>query len=406
MAYITEPSKSLPVSISCDVLVSGGGYAGISAALAAARAGAKTVLLEREWALGGLGTLGLVTIYLPLCDGMGHQVSFGIAEELFRLSIRHGMEDWHLPKPYCWVDENGDREERKKVRFQCQYNANCFVLEVEKLLKEAGVEIRYGTLACEALTENGRITHVIAEDKSGRFAIETKAVVDCTGDADLCKLSGAPTANFGPGNILAAWHYWDTEKDGRNLKMLGFAEVPDNMKNGSEEAPLVARRYTGIDGKELSDMMQTSHACLLDYVNQREKEDPTYTVTAIAGIPQIRMTRRLAGRYTLDQDQIREHFDDSIGMIGNWRKAGPVYEIPYGTLCCEEIENLWVAGRCISVTDAMWEYTRVIPVCAVTGEAAGEAAAMLASEGSVEIGALQNRLSKNGVRLHVEEIEE
>ena len=76
-----------------SVAVCGGGFGGISAALAAARAGAKVVLFEKEYMLGGLGTAGLVTIYLPLCDGMGHQVSFGIAEELFRLSIIHGAED-------------------------------------------------------------------------------------------------------------------------------------------------------------------------------------------------------------------------------------------------------------------------------------------------------------------------
>ena len=80
--YIREPQRQIPVSGNYDVAVVGGGVAGIAAALSSARAGAKTVLLERQFALGGLATLGLVTIYLPLCDGCGHQVSFGIAEEL------------------------------------------------------------------------------------------------------------------------------------------------------------------------------------------------------------------------------------------------------------------------------------------------------------------------------------
>ena len=87
----------------CDVLVCGGGFAGISAALAAARMGRKTVLLEREYLLGGLGTAGLVTIYLPLCDGMGRQVSFGIAEELLRLSISMG---WESKYPENWLDSD------------------------------------------------------------------------------------------------------------------------------------------------------------------------------------------------------------------------------------------------------------------------------------------------------------
>ena len=89
---ITEQERRIPVFTSCDVAVVGGGIAGVSAALAAARHGKKVLLLERMFSLGGLATLGLVTIYLPLCDGNGRQVSFGIAEELFRLSIQDGYE--------------------------------------------------------------------------------------------------------------------------------------------------------------------------------------------------------------------------------------------------------------------------------------------------------------------------
>ena len=88
---INEQMKTV-VKREYDVDVCGGGFAGISAALAAARQGSKVVLFEKQYMLGGLGTAGIVTIYLPLCDGVGHQVSFGIAEELFRLSILHGAE--------------------------------------------------------------------------------------------------------------------------------------------------------------------------------------------------------------------------------------------------------------------------------------------------------------------------
>ena len=91
-------SLSTPVSYTADVLVAGGGIAGIAAALAAARSGARVMLLERGFMLGGLATAGLVTIYLPLCDGEGTQVSFGLAEELFRLSMEHGAED-RYPTP-------------------------------------------------------------------------------------------------------------------------------------------------------------------------------------------------------------------------------------------------------------------------------------------------------------------
>lgn len=89
-----------------DVAVCGGGFAGISAALAAARQGSKVVLFEKQYMLGGLGTAGIVTIYLPLCNGYGKQVSFGIAEELLRLSILHGAEDRY---PENWLDDKGTR---------------------------------------------------------------------------------------------------------------------------------------------------------------------------------------------------------------------------------------------------------------------------------------------------------
>lgn len=95
-----------------DVAVCGGGFAGISAALAAAREGKSVILFEKEYMLGGLGTAGLVTIYLPLCDGFGHQVSFGIAEELLKLSVTYGAEDKY---PENWLDGIGTRTEKDKV---------------------------------------------------------------------------------------------------------------------------------------------------------------------------------------------------------------------------------------------------------------------------------------------------
>ena len=106
MEWLKEELQT-PVMRSCDVLVAGGGVAGIASALAAARHGAHVILLEKQFLLGGLATAGLVTIYLPLCDGEGHQVSFGIAEELFRASILYGAEAEY---PHAWL-ENGSTEE-------------------------------------------------------------------------------------------------------------------------------------------------------------------------------------------------------------------------------------------------------------------------------------------------------
>lgn len=191
--YITEPERKLEIKGEYDVAVAGGGIAGIAAALAAARSGAKTLLIEREFTLGGLATLGLVTIYLPLCDGRGRQVSFGIAEELLRLSIQHGAEANY---PEIWLDEHTTEERAKGQRFEVQYDANVFAILCEQMLTQEGVEILYGTSVSNTTVSEGRINALVLENKSGRYAVSVKSVVDATGDADVCVLADENTALF------------------------------------------------------------------------------------------------------------------------------------------------------------------------------------------------------------------
>jgi len=95
---------------------------------------------------------------------------------------------------------------------------------------------------------------------------------------------------------------------------------------------------------------------------------------------------------------------DSVGLISNWKKAGPVYEVPFRTLYSKEIENLIVAGRCTSTNETLWDVMRVIPCCAVTGQAAGTAAAMTDDFSTLDVAALQKKLTQNGVILHEKEI--
>ena len=396
--YITE-KLSTPVADAYDVAVCGGGFAGISAALAAARQGKKTVLFEKLYMLGGLGTAGLVTIYLPLCDGRGHQVSYGIAEELCRLSVRHGAEAMY---PANWL-EGGSRTETDP-RFEVQYNAQLFAILAEQLLLEAGVEILYGTYAVGVNMEDGKIRHLITENKSGRQAYRVGSVVDATGDCDIATLSGAPTETFRQGNILAAWYY-SAGKEGYRLNQLGFCDIPDEEKVKKDQVPqLVNRRFDGWDGKELSEMMCLSHrSTYQDFLRKREKDEQIFPVT-VATTPQIRMTRRIAGEYTLSNTEEHTYFADSVGMVSNWKQRGPVYEVPFGTLYNRQVKNLLCAGRCVSVTEPMWDVMRVIPCCAVTGQAAGTAAAMTDDMTRLDINELQAQLQKAGVRLHESEI--
>ncbi len=388
------------ITESCDVLVCGGGFAGISAALAAVRQGKQVILLEKQFILGGLATAGLVTIYLPLCDGYGRQVSFGIAEELFRLSIAMGAEKNY---PANWLDGTGSRTV-KDPRFEVQFNPNLFAMLAEEALLKAGVQILYGTYAVAVSKDNDRINTVIVENKSGRYGIAAKTVVDATGDCDIAHFAGAPTENFRQGNILAAWYY-GLDEQGYDLHTLGFCDIPEEEKKDREGPPVLHdQRFGGLDGKELSQMVQLSHRSTLRDIVQKREKHPTLVPTSVATIPQIRMTRRIVGEYTMVSTDDRKYMVDSVGMVSDWRKRGPVYEVPFGSLYSAKVKNLICAGRCTSAEENMWDLMRVIPCCAVTGQAAGTAAALAENFTALDVARLQKILQNNGVVLHEREL--
>lgn len=384
-----------------DVCVCGGGFAGVSAALAAARLGKKTILIEKQFMLGGLGTAGLVTIYLPLCDGFGRQISFGIAEELFRLSIKYGAEGKY---PENWLEGKGTRTENDK-RFEVQYNPQLCAILLEQLLIKEGVTILYGTSVTSVHKENDKIDLIITENKTGRRAYKVKSVVDATGDADICVFAEAPTDTFKQGNILASWYYF-VDKDGYHLNKLGYADIPDEEKTKDNPGTprLIDRRFTGLTGEEISEMAILSHASLLnDFIEKRKKDESTWPVT-MATTPQVRMTRKIVGDYVLLDTEAHKEFSDSVGMIANWRRRGPVYEVPFKSLYSSKVKNLITAGRCTSVNETMWNLMRVIPCCAVTGQAAGTAAALTDDFTTLDIKKLQKVLKENGVVLHEKDL--
>ena len=117
------------------------------------------------------------------------------------------------------------------------------------------------------------------------------------------------------------------------------------------------------------------------------------------------MTRRIVGEYELQHTEMHTYFEDSIGMVSDWKKRGPVYEVPFRTLYSAKIKNLICAGRCTSVNEPMWDIMRVIPCCAVTGQAAGVAAAMTDDFSALNVKELQEVLQRSGVVLHENELE-
>ena len=152
-------------------------------------------------------------------------------------------------------------------------------------------------------------------------------------------------------------------------------------------------------------MVCLSHQQSLNHwLKLREKEKET-VISTVATIPQIRMTRKIVGEYELSNQEMHTRFEDSIGMVSNWKKRGPVYEVPFGTLYNKKMKNLIVAGRCTSVNETLWDVMRVIPCCAVTGQAAGTAAAMTDDFSSLDVSALQEKLRENGVVIHEADLE-
>ena len=209
---------------------------------------------------------------------------------------------------------------------------------------------------------------------------------------------------------------------------MGFADIPEENKTENNKIKLLNnKRFTGLDGKEISEMMQLSHTSTLNDVISKKKSDELYVPTLIASIPQIRMTRRIDGEYTLDTNEKHKFFKDSIGLVSDWKKRGPIYEVPFSTLYSKTIKKLQditkveinntpqiykdgiikiliVAGRCTSFTDSMWDIMRFIPCCAVTGQAAGTAAAITNDFSKLDINLLQESLQNDGVKIHVNQL--
>lgn len=402
---IREPARSLPVTGAFDVIVAGGGIAGVAAAVAAARSGATVCLLERTFGLGGLATLGNVIGWLPLCDGRGRQVSGGLAEEMLKLSVADLRKDRPQARfigiPPAWLP-GGNLEGRQKHRYQTQFNPDSYLLALEAWVLQAGVKILYDTRVCAVRSARRRLTHLIVENKSGRSAIACGAVIDATGDADVCHLAGEPTESIDT-NVLAGWYYY-LRDEGLRLEMLSNRYDPlAGLKNAVEPF------FRGDDAESVTaQMVQTREKLRERLAHLRAlHSESDIQVFGLPTIPCFRMTRRLVGDFSVGARHMHEYFDDTVGLTGDWRKAGPVYAIPYRALLAPGHINLLSAGRCMSADTTAWDVTRAIPGCAVTGEAAGTAAALAVRQSGADaaglpLAALRQRLAAQGVLLDPE----
>ena len=375
-----------------DVIVVGGGIAGVAAAAAAARQGAETLLLEKSCALGGLATSGLINIFLPLCDGNGRQVTFGITEELLHRSMKYGPgripPDWMKKKNAPEVE-----------RLRCVFSPAAMILSLEEFLLENGVEIRYDTLVTAIRKNRRNIRSVTVENSDGRSEIAGHAFVDATGSAHLSKLSGE-TVSYGK-NVLSLWalEYEGSRQYGRDRMA---AEI-NMLTRGTAE-----RTFSEVSAKDVTDYMLESRSMLRkfyaeEYASGRTDRFQRWPLF-IAAMPQFRKIAALKGKKELSDNMNNQFFEDSIGMVSDWRKSGPVWEIPFGTLQGYKTDNLFAAGRCISSVGDAWEITRCIPCSGLTGEAAGYAASLFKTEKRKKLcETVQKAMMANGNILHWKE---
>ena len=347
-----------------DVAVIGGGVAGVAAALAAARRGAKTVLIEKTVAMGGLATNGLVLVYLALCDGLGHQVSFGITEELLKLSNKYGPYD-----PKDW--KNGVN------RYEAFFSPASLILALDEMLAEAGVELWFDTVLVDAEKDaNNRIVAVEVFNKSGKIKIEAKCFIDATGDADLAFIAGNECLTST--NALVTWvieHRNDMERDPKVFKFNDTTSVKifaNPLSNVDTES--------GISGKIVSDFVIRARKKYIDYINSEYAEGFSTRKTrypiSLPSMPTMRKTRCIKAVQPLVSEMEWQSVENSVGVAADWRKKDSVWELPYGMLLPDNVEGMLAVGRAAGAVDDAWEVSRVIPVAAVTGEAAGVAAAI------------------------------
>ncbi|MBQ4370060.1 MAG: FAD-dependent oxidoreductase [Oscillospiraceae bacterium] len=401
MNTVTEEKREIRVAGEADVIVIGGGIAGCAAALAARRRGARVTLIEKSIILGGLATLGHVCIYLPIDEGKGRRVYGGLAQELLHLCIKYGYDNL----PDCWRD-GALRVENPTGRYRTNFNIPAAVFALDEIMKQEGVDVVFDTVFSEPIMQDGVCRGVIVENKSGRTAYMARAFVDASGDADLMFRAGAGCEE--QRNIVSHWaHELDfktMQKGIENGSMISAAplrwigQVPHGEDN-DESIP----EFYGTSSEEVNAYIRTSRELALDFLKKNLRDD--YCMLTLPLMPQYRMTRRIIG---IDELKVvpESREEHSIGCMIDSIKPTDIYEFPYEGLLSPKIKNVAAAGRIVSAGGRAWEIARFIPACALTGHAAGAAAAETAKTGKamqdIDVPALQASLAADGVILHME----
>lgn len=440
---IDEPGRRLPLLAECDVLVVGGGPAGIAAAVCAARHGARTLLAERYGFLGGMGTAGGVTNFAGLYgkrDGEMVQLVHGVVDELLeRIELLGGLN----------APQDG-LQGRIRVR---SYDIPAYKCAADQLLLDSGVQLLFHAWLAGAVRDaDGALTAAIVETKSGRGAIRARWFVDASGDADLAHHAGVPyDLGDGAGDALYPSTMFrvagvDAE---RALAAVGsFGAIDALMRaaagryrfprdgaivrpqrnrsewrvNVTQVANAQGRAVDATDARQLSAGEVEGRRQVIEYLRFLRAEVPGFERAELIDIGTqlgVRETRRIRGAYRLSGDDVLggARFDDAIGLNAwpierhasgrvEWTFArdecNAFNQLPWRMLVPQRVRNLLVAGRCASMEHEGQSAARASGACFAMGQAAGTAAALMAMRGIAIDGivpALQQVLRADGVEL-------
>lgn len=436
--HITEAARDIPVHERCDVLVLGGGPSGVAAAVAAARSGARVVLLERYNHLGGLSTGGLVIWIDRMTDWQGEPVIQGLAAEFMD---RLGADAVAGPPRRDWGSQDPDAAAHWGLRTAAFHgvvtHSPTIDPEVLKgvyhhMVREAGVDLILHGWMVAPIAEAGRVTGAVFESKQGRRAILAKVVVDTTGEGDLYAAAGAAFDSDIDTHeihhcINTSWLFAGVDMqrwlDFRAHQPEAFSAFMARGREtvGSFEKPIVSWRndvatflgprksgFSALDVDEMTQVEWESRKSMAEHLAFYRAHAPGFEHAWIMLMaPQIgtRHGRRLVGvkrvlRSAWDTGAIEQ---DEIGISPSPSPRFPNISVPYGALVPETLDGVLAAGKHIACDANSHGFLREIPQCWLTGQAAGTAAALAVDSGvlprDVDVKRLQALLSAQGVPL-------
>jgi hypothetical protein len=441
---IREPAKDIQVCRETEVLVIGGGPAGTGAAVAAARNGAKTVLIERYNHLGGMLTGGLVILIPHMSAGTSEQEIAGICQEIVdRADALGGVR--RPEKKYLGSADQSVVERMKRyqdfvvdgrVRMTVFVDPELTKCVLNDMVEEAGIKLYLHSWGASALMEDGIVKGVAFESKSGRQAVLAKTIIDTTGDGDIFASAGVSfDATIAPpptrsGMVAVVFRLGDVDyhkyTDFISSDRQGWNKILDEVADigGFRMLPLASHRDDQVwinnwvpnkNCLNVDDLTWTEVTVRRVMIKAHElfkKKMPGFERSFILDTASqigTRASRRLLGEYVVTDADMHEGvvYEDTIAAIPryteNVSEDRPNKCIPYRALIPKEIKNMLVAGRCFSSEMHANDQLNLIPYCVAMGEAAGTAAAMALKEGlsprNVDARKLQKQLATQGVWL-------